>query len=258
MSPDLDPAQLLRLHGATKQVAQACLRRLRAHLDTMAPLFRSRRFLGDHMEGTGKEAAISADHNFADLQQLYGRAAVRPFDLRPEIRSPLESVASQFQIDEWEYIQAIETDRGWQSIRISTPLTWVVSYKSSLSLPSLLGVMAGGGQRDPEAVRAFVLRACLMNELFAKMPALKDLLQGLRFPVTVRHLPQFGELPLVTVSAPFRTFRPDDKLVAMAAGLAGGTSFAEVLDIESVRNLSDPLREEALAILANQQVVMES
>jgi hypothetical protein len=97
-----------------------------------------------------------------------------------------------------------------------------------------------------------------MSELFEKLPALKDLLQGLRFPVTVRRLPQFGELPLVTVSAPFRTFRPDDKLVAMAAGLAGGTSFAEVLDIDSVRNLSDPLREEALAILANQQVVTES
>src|SRR4051794_22403649 len=255
MSSALDPTQLLRLHGVTKQVAQVCLRRLRAHLETMGPLFRSRRFLGDHMEGTGKEGAPGADRNFADLQHLYGRAAVRPFDLRPELRSPLESVASQFQIDEWEYIQAVQTDDRWQSIRVTTPLTWVVTYNSSLSLPTLLGIMASGGQRDPEAVRAFVLRACLMSELFEKLPALKDLLQGLRFPVAVRHLPQFGELPLVTVSAPFRTFRPDDKLVAMAAGLAGGTSFAEVLDIESVRNLSDPLREEALAILANQQVV---
>jgi hypothetical protein len=258
MSPDLDPAKLLRLHGVTKQIAQASLRRLRGHLDATAPLFRSRRFLGDYMEGTGKETATGADRNFADLQQLFARVSVRPFDLRPELRSPLEPVAAQFQIEEWEYIQGIETDRGWQSIRVTTPLTWVVTYQSALSLATLRGVMADGGQRNPEAVRGFVLRACLMHELLAKLPALKDLLEGLRYQVAVRHSPQLGDLPLVTVSAPFRTFRPSDQLVGMAAGLAGGTSFAEVLDVESVRDMCDPLRHEALGILTSQQIPIES
>jgi hypothetical protein len=256
MSPDLDPGKLLALHDVTKQVAQACLRRLKSQLDTMAMLFRPRRFLGDHMDGTGKDGATGADRNFAELQQLYARVAVRPFDLRPELRSPLESVASQFQLDAWEYVQAIETDRGWQSIRVTTPLMWVLSYRSSLSLSTLRAVVSGGGHRDPEAVRGFVMRACLMHELFAKIPALKDVFEGLRYQVAVRHSPDLGDLPLITLTAPFRTFRPSDQLVARAAGMAGGNSFAEVLDVESVRDLADPLRDEARSILRTAQIVV--
>jgi len=70
----------------------------------------------------------------------------------------------------------------------------------------------------------------------------------------VRTSPQLGDLPLVTISAPFRTFRPADELVALASGLAGGASFAEILDVESVRNLSDPLRDETIAICHRHKV----
>ena len=253
MSFDLEPAKLLGLHGLTKDVSQVCLRHLKAHVEAMAPLFRPRRFLGDHMEGSGKESMGSTDRNLAELQELYAKVAVKPFDLRPELRAPLESVATQFQFDEWEYTNATETERGWQPIRVTTPLTWALSYGSSYSLRTLRDVAAGGGRRDPEALRTFVLRACLMYQLFVKIPALTDLLTGLRYKVEIRKSPQLGELPLVTISAPFRTVRPPDKLVAMAAGLAGGTSFAEIVDIDSVWNLSDPLRDEALEIVKRHQ-----
>jgi hypothetical protein len=249
MPLDLEPAKLLSLHGLTKEVSQACLRHLKTQLEAMAPLFRPRRYLGDHIDSTGKEAVPGADRNLADLQELYASVAVKAFDLRPELRAPLESVGTQFQFDEWEYPHAAETDRGWQSIRVTTPLTWVFSYATSYSLATLRGVVTGSGQRDIDAVRAFVLRACVMHELFAKIPALVSLLEGLRYKVEVRRSAQLGELPLVTISAPFRTFRPADKLVAIAAGLAGGASFAEVLDVDSVRNLSDPLRDETIEIL---------
>jgi hypothetical protein len=254
MSIDLEPSKLLSLHGLTKEVSQASLRHLKAQVDALAPLFRPRRFLGDHIEAAGKEAVPGADRNLADLRELYARVAVKPFDLRPEIRAPIESVSTQLQFDEWEYTHAIESDRGWQSIRVTSPLTWVVSYATSYSLTTLRSVVAGSGQRDVDAVRAFVLRACLISELFSKIPAMADLLAALRYKVEVRKSPQLGDLPLVTISAPFRTFRPADKLVMMAAGLAGGASFAEVLDVESVRALSDPLRDEALGILKRHQV----
>src|SRR5580658_6011105 len=158
---DLEPTKLLGLHGLTKNISQACLRHLKSHIEAMAPLFRPRRILGDHMEGSGKEPVSSGDRNLAELQELYARVAVKPFSLRPELRAPLESVSTQFQLDEWEYTHATETERGWSSIRVTTPLTWVLSYATSYSLGSLRGVVSGVGQRDPEAVRAFVLRACL-------------------------------------------------------------------------------------------------
>src|SRR5580704_3038000 len=198
MSLDLEPAKLLSLHGLTKDVAQACLRHLKTQVEAMAPLFRPRRVLGDYIDSSGKEPVPGADRNLADLQELYARVAIKPFDLRPELRAPLESVATQFQFNEWEYTHAAETDGSWHSIRVTSPLTWVISYSTSYSLATLRGVVAGSGQRDAEAVRTFVLRACLMHELFAKIPALTSLLEGLRYKVEVRRSPQLGELPLVT------------------------------------------------------------
>src|SRR6202035_5432549 len=141
MSLDLEPAQLLSLHGLTKEISQACLQRLKTEIDAMAPLFRPRRLLGDHIDSSSKDAVPNAERNLADLQELYARVAVKPFDLRPELRVPIESVSTHLQFDEWEYTHAIESDRGWQSIRVTSPLTWVVSYATSYSLTTLRSVV---------------------------------------------------------------------------------------------------------------------
>ena len=114
--------------------------------------------------------------------------------------------------------------------------------------------MTGARQREGEAVRDFVLRACLMSELLRKFPGVRELLEGLRYQVDIKKSAQLGNLPLVTVAAPFRTMRPDDSVVAMAAGLAGGTSFSEVLDVERVQNMADPLRVEMIALLEKHKI----
>src|SRR5579864_9846374 len=90
--------QLLQLRTATEAVSQAMRNRLRGHLDALAPLFRPRRFLGDHMEGAGREAAVGADQNAADLRDLYRQVALKPFDLRPELPNTLESITTTFHL----------------------------------------------------------------------------------------------------------------------------------------------------------------
>jgi hypothetical protein len=206
------------------------------------------------MEGAGREGAIGTDQHAADLRELYRRVALKPFDLRTELPNTLESVATTFHLHEWEYLHPTQTERGWQSIRISTPLSWVLTYASPYSMSTLRDVMGGNAQRDGEAVRAFVFRACVMHEFFRKTPSITELLSALRYRVEVKNSPQFGELPFVTVSAPFRTFRPSDNLVAVAAGMAGAQAFAEILDVESVKSLSDPLKDEALRVLEEHKV----
>ena len=140
---------------------------------------------------------------------------------------------------------------AWRTIKVNSPLTWVISYSSPYSLSILRQVLAGRETRNPDAVRAFVLRACVLHLQFTKFPTIAELLAGLRYHVEVRRSPELGELPLVTVSAPLSTVRPPDNLVTMASGLAGGDAFAEILDLDSVRNLRDPLREDVTAILRN-------
>lgn len=240
--------QLLQLHALTKDVSQFCQKQLRGYLETMALLLRPRRFLGDAIEGSERESAGGSERSVAELRELYKRVAVRPFDLRPELSFPLESISTQIQLHEWEYAHETKTDRGWRTIKVTAPLTWVVSYSSPYPLSILRQVVAGQAERDPEAVRGFVLRACLMHLHFTKFPAIADLLAGLRYRVETRRSPELGDLPLLTVSAPLSTHRPPDNLVTMASGVAGGASFAEVLDVASVRGLRDPLRHEVEGI----------
>jgi hypothetical protein len=244
----LNVDQLLHLHNLTKDVSKFCQKQLRGYLDTMALLFRPRRILGDAVEGLEREFTGSSERVVTELRELYRRVAVRPFDLRPELSFPLESISTQLQLYEWEYLHETKTDRGWQTIKVTSPLTWVVAYSSPYSLQMLRQVLAGQEERDPEAVRAFVLRACLLHLQFTKFPAIADLLAGLRYRLEVRRLPDMGDLPLVTVSTLFPTLRPPDSVVTLASGLAGGATFTELLNVETVRNLQDPLRDQIAAI----------
>jgi hypothetical protein len=244
----LNLEQLLQLHALTKDVAKFCQKQLRGYLETLALLFRPRRMLGDAMEGVEREPAGGSDKNVAELRDLFRRVAVRPFDLRPELSFPLESVSTHLQLYDWEYLHSTQTDRGWRTIKVTAPLTWVVAYSSTYSLSMLRQVLEGKEQRDADAVRAFVLRACLMHQHFTKFPAIAELLAGLRYHVEVRRSPEIGELPLVTISAPFATLRPTDHLVTMASGVAGGATFSEVLDLQSAHGLRDPLRHEVAEI----------
>jgi hypothetical protein len=248
-SNHLNVEQLLQLHTITKEVSKFCQKQLRGYLDTMALLFRPRRILGEAIEGGEKEAIGGTDRTLAELREIYKNVALRPFDLRPELSVPLESIATQMQLYEWEYQHDMKTDRGWQSIKVTKPLTWVIAYASPYSLSMVRQVLVGKEQRDAEAVKAFVLRACVLHLQFLKLPAIAGLFEGLRYRVEVRQSQEMGELPLVTVSAPIATLRPPDNLVNIAAGLAGGASFAEVLDLGSVKNLQDPFRQEIASIL---------
>jgi len=245
---DLKIDQLLQLHALTKDLAKFYQKQLRGYLDTIALLFRPRRILGDAMEGAEREAVGASERNVAELRDLYRKVAVRPFGLRPELSVPLESVSTQMQLYEWEYTHQINTDRGWRGIKVTSPLTWVLTYSSTYSLPMLRQVLAGQEERDNEAVKAFVLRACLTHLHLQKFPGIGELLSGLRYRVETRQSPETGDLPFVTVSAPFSTLRPPDSLVNVASGLAGGASFAEVVDLNTVRKLHDPLRDQVESI----------
>src|ERR1700692_1294116 len=108
----LNVEQLLHLHTLTKDVAKICQKQLRGYLDTLALLFRPRRILGDAIEGSERESVGGSGRTVAELRGLYRNVAMRPFDLRPELILPLESVSTQMQLYEWEYLHQTKTDRG--------------------------------------------------------------------------------------------------------------------------------------------------
>ncbi len=241
--------QLGRLHGITSQVEKTCQTQLRSYLDAMAPLFRPRRILGNHMEGAGKENVSSADQALNELREVYLKACGRPFDLRKELAVPLESVPTQLQLHQWEYLHEIATEKERRVIKVTAPLTWVLTFNSTYSYSMVRQVVAGKQERDAESVRSFVLRASLMYVMFSRLPELRTLCEGLRYRVQVLKSPQFGELPLVTLSAPFATIRPGDDLLLRAEQFTGRSDFVEVIDMEQATTIVDPLMEQVSSSL---------
>jgi hypothetical protein len=249
VAPSLTHEQLPRLHSLTAEVQKICRGQLRTYLDALAPLFRPRRVLGERMEGSGKESVVAGDQNFNELRDVYFKSCGRPFDMRKELPTPLESVGTQIGLYEWEYLYDVRTEREARTITVVSPLTWVLAYPSTYSLSMLRQVIAGKQERDAEGVRSFMLRSCLMHLQFAKLPELRALFEGLRYRVEVCKSPQLGELPLVTVSAPIRTVRPADELLLAATGLSGRTGFEEVIDDYQAAHIEDPLQAQILKVL---------
>ncbi len=248
--------QLAPLHDLTKEVAKLFRSQLRTYLDALGPLFRPRRILGDFVEGVGKESSTGAEQNLAELRDLYSKICTRPFDLRRELPTPIESISTQIQICEWEYLHEAQGERETRNITVISPLSWVILYPSTYTLSILRQAIVGKNERNQESVRAFVLRACMMSLLFAKQPALKALLEGLRYRVEVRNQPQLGNLPLITLTAAIRTVRPADDLVLITTGLAGRPVFQEFVEPEAIKDLQDPLKSQLEEIQALNHVIV--
>jgi len=249
----LTNTELVHLHNLTEEIANLCRSRLRSCLDALAPLFRPRRVLGDLIEGATRESVPEAEKNFTELKETYRHVSGRPFDLRRELSAPLESIPTQIQLYEWEYVHQARTQNDRRQITVVSPLTWVLAYPSVYSLSMMRQVMAGKQERDHESVRAFVVRACVMQLLFSKQAGLVEIFEGLRYRVQVRKRPELGELPLVTVSAPVSTMRPADELILAATGLSGRAGFQEILDTASVAAISDPFDQQLKRILGEHQ-----
>ena len=239
-SHGLNVEQVLRLHNLTKDVSKFCERQLRTYLDALAPLFRARRILGDHVEGSGREGAVGADQNLAELKEMFRIACGRPIDLHRQLTTPIESLSTQLQINAWEYPCDVASGNDRKRITVRAPLSWVISYPSTYSFSMLRQVIAGGHDREPNHIAAFVLRACVMSLMFEKLPGLKDVWEGLRYRVEIRKSKELGDVSLVTVSAPFPSIRPSDDVVFMASGLSGHNSFEEIIDLDAVRQMPDP------------------
>jgi len=81
---------------------------------------------------------------------------------------------------------------------------------------------------------------------------LMQIFDALHFPITTAKLPQFGELPVTRIGIPITTLRPSDDVVIESAELTGMDAFEEVIKVEDIARLADPLKERLLDIARQQ------
>jgi hypothetical protein len=146
-----------------------------------------------------------------------------------------------------EYHHTIKTPRETKTVVITSPLKWVVYYTGFP--PAKLRELLNDRNRSTHALQSFVLHTLIMGEAASPTTGIGEFLDGLRFPATAFELPELGGLPLTVISTSVSTFRPPDALILESTEISGRNSFEEVIQLDDLLSLRDPLKDELLRIV---------
>jgi hypothetical protein len=245
--PERDNIQsLLALRKLTRAIADAVRTQIADHLTTLTPLFRPQAVLGDHIAGGVKESTRRADQALKDVQTLYETVApAKPFNLRRELAPPFNFAPTGLEITPVDYVHTVQSGSETRKITVRCPLTWTVSYAgfSPSRLPDLLDPKVRG-----EELQRFILSHLLLHAVTTHQRGLVQILEALRFPITVTRTPEFGELPMTRIGIGVSTNRPSDAVVVESAELTGIDAFEEIVNVDDIGRVADPVKERLMEI----------
>src|SRR5262245_5353060 len=242
---------LLTLRKLTRAITDVVRVQMTEYLKTLTPLMRPQVVLGEYIHGGQKEPTRKADKAFKDLQSLYETvAASKPFHLPRELNPPLDFPRVGLEIAPLDYIHVIQSGAEGRRIKVRCPLTWVLTYTDFP--PNRLQELLETKGRDAGEVQRFVISYLVLHLLRTSEPGLTQIFDALHFPITTAKLPQFGDLPITQIGVPIATTRPSDEVVIESAELTGMDAFEEVVKVEDIARLGDPLRERLLDIARQQ------
>ena len=241
------PTNLLTLQGLgelrrkTEIISKFLQDQLTAHLETLRPILSPDRVFGKFI-GSKADAAL-ADRAFAQLQQNYKPFTMRPFDLPSEFDQHwLTLVGHRVMLYPWEYVYQAKTERETRTINMTSPVRWVVSFTSGYTLSQVIQGLAGKGERRPEHIRQFVVNALVTQLMITHTPGLAALFTDLRYQLQTDSTPDLPRLPLTVFTTGLPSFRPADDLILSATTFSGIPAFIELIDIDALPHLQDPLK----------------
>lgn len=242
--------QLAELREKTERISQFLHKQLTTHLETLRPLLAPRRLLGKY--AGAKEEVVGADRAFAQLQEKYKEVGGKPFAMPPDLTSDIVAqIDNRLELYPWEYAYQARSPRETKTVTITSPVRWVLTYNSGCTLSQASQIVASKEQRRSDPIQQFVINALVMQLLLAKFPGLTRLLTDLRYQIRTENAPGLGVLPLVTLNCCLPSFRPDDSLILMATRFSGIPAFIELIDIDAMPMLADPLKLQIEGILHN-------
>jgi hypothetical protein len=241
--------QVASLREKTDAVSHILGSRVRTYIDTLKPLLAPRRLLGRHVGS--RDDVNGSDLALTRLKELYREGSHSPFGLPLEFPdTALAQLDSQPAIYRWEYTHTTKSELDSRNVTITSPVQWVLSYESGLTLSQVHAMLESRTERKTEALRHFLINALVMHLLMKSKPNLVQLLAALRFQVEMKPLPGLGALSFVTITAPLTSFRPADDVLLMATRFSGVPAFVELISPESIEHFEDPLRTQLQQALA--------
>lgn len=239
---------LLALRKLTRTIADATRSQMTEHLATLAPLLRPSHVLGDYVVGGQKEPTRKAEKAFQELQALYERVATAaPFNLSRELRPPFNLGSGSLEITPVDYPHAATTGSGTRTITVRSPLSWTLSYTDFP--PSRLSEQLGNKLRSGDELQKIVVSYLAMHVVSSQQPQLMRVFEALRFPITTARVEAWGALPVTRIGLGVGTHRPSDEVVIESAEVTGVDAFEEVVSVEEIAALPDPLKQRLIDLV---------
>jgi|SRR5579872_279083 len=233
--------RMLSLRKLTRAAADQMRNQLKDILSAVGPLLQPKAALGDYVRGV-KDPVRGADALFKEIESMYQTvAAQKPFGVSRELIPPLDFGGSSLDANPLEYGHTAAAKGHSKRVVVTSPFRWVLSY-SGHSLAELKALLATVSPSN-DKLHAFVLHYVTLNCQVDRQTPLTNIFKALRYKLSVTTQPEFGELPLTCVSAPVFTVRPPDEVIIETTELTGSDAFEEVIDLESLAALKDPMKD---------------
>jgi hypothetical protein len=246
--------ELLVLRKLTVTISKLLSEQLRDYLTTLAPLLRPKAVLGGYIQSSAKEQTrAGAERAFKELQSLYEQVAgAKPFNLPTELKPPIEILSTALEFTPLEYAHVARGgDDDGKTVTVTSPLRWVLNY-SGFTLGRLKELVADRNRSGKE-LREYLLHYLVMQVVLSKQSGVTRILETLHFPVsTENRLPELGGLPITHISSSITTLLPPDNVIIESTEISGRNVFEEVINIEDIVKLRDPLRERLIEVVRNQ------
>ena len=236
--------ELPELRRKTEAISRFLKTQIAAHLETLRPLFAPERILGKY--AGGKMEVTGAERALAELRQSYTPFSSKPYDL-PETLDLnwLTLIGNTLELHPWEYVHQVQG----KPITMTSPVRWVVSFRSNYTLTQVKNVLAGQEAVRLEYLRQFVVNSLVLSLALNRNPGLVQLFQDLGYELKVEAPSDLKKLPVLTITSTLASFRPADDLIAAATAFSGVPAFIELIDTNALHRTTDTLQTRLEALL---------
>jgi hypothetical protein len=240
--------RLLALRKLTRAIADLLRGQMRDYLSTLAPLFHPRLVFSSYVEGSSFDVSRVGEKAFRELQELYqviARAQI--YKLPTEFKTPLEIINPQLEMTPVIYNHLATGGGESKNVAVTSPLKWALTYGGFG--PMRLKALLAEPKRTSDELQQFVLHYLMMHIVVAKQSGVSHILDALHFPLLTERSPEFGDLPITYISSSISTIRLPDNVIIESTEISGMNAFEEVVNIDDVAKLRDPLKEQLTQLL---------